>query len=129
AFCGDHSPRQKVEAVPEKGTCCIICQEALDDDHPSFCTLVCPTCQHAWFHRRCVQRQAMCAGRCFQCPLCLDRQAFKREMLRMGIHVPNWPWQLLLCCSCAAEGTHRGCSHLGTSAQSWECEGCAGPGA
>ncbi|NWH42506.1 PHF7 protein, partial [Chloropsis hardwickii] len=37
------------------------------------------------------------------------------------------PWQLLLCCSCAAEGTHRPCSSLGPRRASWECDGCAGP--
>uniref|UniRef100_A0A8D0EPA0 PHD finger protein 7 n=1 Tax=Strix occidentalis caurina TaxID=311401 RepID=A0A8D0EPA0_STROC len=38
------------------------------------------------------------------------------------------PWELLLCSSCAAEGTHRHCSNLGTSRTSWECESCAGQG-
>ncbi|CAM9365043.1 unnamed protein product [Bubo scandiacus] len=38
------------------------------------------------------------------------------------------PWQLLLCCSCAAEGAHRCCSHLRTSTASWECDSCAGLG-
>ncbi|NXV82615.1 G2E3 ligase, partial [Atlantisia rogersi] len=32
------------------------------------------------------------------------------------------PWQLLLCCSCAAKGTHRFCSSLERTASS-----CAGP--
>ncbi|NXD77546.1 PHF7 protein, partial [Halcyon senegalensis] len=34
------------------------------------------------------------------------------------------PWELLLCHSCAAEGTHRRCSSLGPSTASWECDGC-----
>ncbi|XP_064311757.1 PHD finger protein 7-like [Phalacrocorax carbo] len=38
------------------------------------------------------------------------------------------PWQLLLCCSCAAEGTHKRCSYLRNSTASWECDGCAGLG-
>ncbi|NXO56096.1 PHF7 protein, partial [Aramus guarauna] len=38
------------------------------------------------------------------------------------------PWQLLLCCSCAAEGTHRRCSYLEHSTASWECSSCAGLG-
>ncbi|CAM9362718.1 unnamed protein product [Bubo scandiacus] len=38
------------------------------------------------------------------------------------------PWELLLCCSCAAEGTHRRCSRLRTSTASWECDSCAGVG-
>ncbi|PKK16610.1 PHD finger protein 7, partial [Columba livia] len=38
------------------------------------------------------------------------------------------PWQLLLCRSCAAEGTHRGCCGLRTSGALWECDSCAGLG-
>ncbi|KAM7095816.1 LOW QUALITY PROTEIN: PHD finger protein 7-like [Ciconia maguari] len=38
------------------------------------------------------------------------------------------PWQLLLCCSCAAEGTHRRCSYSRNSTARWECDGCAGLG-
>ncbi|NXE75940.1 PHF7 protein, partial [Cochlearius cochlearius] len=38
------------------------------------------------------------------------------------------PWQLLLCCSCAAEGTHRRCSDVRNSTASWECDSCAGLG-
>ncbi|XP_075618708.1 LOW QUALITY PROTEIN: E3 ubiquitin-protein ligase PHF7-like [Balearica regulorum gibbericeps] len=38
------------------------------------------------------------------------------------------PWQLLLCCSCAAEGTHRRCSYVKHSTASWECNSCAGLG-
>ncbi|XP_048785907.1 protein piccolo-like [Lagopus muta] len=36
------------------------------------------------------------------------------------------PWQLLLCSSCAAEGTHRQCSHLNDTTAMWECNSCAG---
>ncbi|RLV63540.1 hypothetical protein DV515_00018169 [Chloebia gouldiae] len=38
------------------------------------------------------------------------------------------PWELLLCSSCAAEGTHRRCSGLENCIGSWECDSCAGPG-
>ena len=38
------------------------------------------------------------------------------------------PWQLLLCRSCAAEGTHRRCSNLGNNTHTWECDSCAGVG-
>nr|XP_054496315.1 PHD finger protein 7-like [Agelaius phoeniceus] len=38
------------------------------------------------------------------------------------------PWQLLLCSSCAAEGTHRRCSGLRNSTHRWECDTCAGLG-
>ncbi|XP_068019905.1 PHD finger protein 7-like [Melanerpes formicivorus] len=128
--------------------------------------MVCPACQHAWFHRECIQGLARHAGlMSFQCPVCRDQNAFLPEMLTMGIRIPArmllWqvqenveevverhsrcdaseclcpggreqaeqegPWQLLLCSSCAAEGTHRQCSHLRPSTDSWECSSCAGP--
>ncbi|NWS85149.1 PHF7 protein, partial [Toxostoma redivivum] len=34
------------------------------------------------------------------------------------------PWQLWLCSSCAAEGTHRQCPSLGSSKYTWECNTC-----
>ncbi|NXO00271.1 G2E3 ligase, partial [Rhinopomastus cyanomelas] len=34
------------------------------------------------------------------------------------------PWKLLLCRSCAAEGTHRCCSGLDTTVTTWECSSC-----
>lgn len=43
-------------------------------------------------------------------------------------HVPFCfprPWELLLCSSCAAEGTHRRCSGLTNCTESWECDNCA----
>ncbi|XP_042655808.1 PHD finger protein 7-like [Tyto alba] len=60
-------------------------------------------------HSRCDARECLCPG---------GRQHAEEQ----------GPWQLLLCCSCAAEGTHRQCSHLGTGAARWECNSCAGLG-
>ncbi|OXB51918.1 hypothetical protein ASZ78_013604, partial [Callipepla squamata] len=213
-------------------------------DSISYGTMVCPCCQHAWFHRACIQEQALCAGiYCFRCPICRDRDRFIREILTLGIRIPfrrprwedddayasllerhgrcdasechfphgreqaervgpqhhweagagDWveeegchglvlvpaqwvlmtfppfsdrrprwedndayasllerhgrcdasechyphgreqaeragPWELLLCSSCAAQGTHRHCSHLSDSTSTWECSACAGEG-
>ncbi|XP_033928597.1 PHD finger protein 7-like [Melopsittacus undulatus] len=42
---------------------------------------------------------------------------------------PDGPWQLFLCHSCTALGTHRRCSNLGNSHEAtWECDSCAGLG-
>ncbi|XP_040510296.1 uncharacterized protein LOC121107859 [Gallus gallus] len=38
------------------------------------------------------------------------------------------PWKLLLCSSCAAQGTHRHCSFLTSNVDIWECESCGGVG-
>uniref|UniRef100_A0A663ETZ3 PHD finger protein 7 n=1 Tax=Aquila chrysaetos chrysaetos TaxID=223781 RepID=A0A663ETZ3_AQUCH len=145
AFCWEHRPEQAVEAAPEENTTCLICLEPVGE-RKSYSTMVCPACKHAWFHRGCIQNQAIHAGfSCFQCPHCQNEYRFLMEMLTMGIQIPrrgpSWeddgayeqlyerhsrcdareclcpggreqaeeegPWQLLLCCSCAAEGTHR----------------------
>ncbi|XP_040537745.1 PHD finger protein 7-like isoform X2 [Gallus gallus] len=166
SFCWEHRPQQAVEAAPAQDTTCIICMEPVGDSR-SYSTMVCPSCQHSWFHRACIQEQAMRAGiYCFQCPLCRDRDWFIPDMLTMGIRIPfrrpTWednnayaalgvrhqrcdasnclyphgreqaeregPWQLLLCSSCAAQGTHRCCSNLSQSTTSWECNACAGEG-
>ncbi|XP_048813898.1 PHD finger protein 7-like [Lagopus muta] len=166
SFCCEHRLQQAVEAVPEQDTTCIICMDPVGESK-SYSTMVCPSCQHAWFHRACIQEQALCAGiDCFQCPLCRDRDFFIADMLAMGIRIPlrrptwedddafaslgvryqhcdasdclnphgrDWeeeegPWELLLCSSCAAQGTHRRCSYLSHSTAEWECNTCAGEG-
>uniref|UniRef100_H0Z4X3 PHD finger protein 7-like n=1 Tax=Taeniopygia guttata TaxID=59729 RepID=H0Z4X3_TAEGU len=166
SYCPEHRPEQDVEATPEPGTNCLICLEPVED-RKTFRTLVCPACKRAWFHRDCIQGQAMRAGLLyFRCPYCRDEEAFLVEMFALGIRIPfrlpTWedndafadlgerhsrcnardclypggreeaeeegPWELLLCSSCAAEGTHRRCSGLRNSVQSWECDSCAGLG-
>ncbi|NXH11861.1 PHF7 protein, partial [Bucco capensis] len=100
---------------------------------------------------------------CFRCALCRDKDLFQKEMLRIGIPIPERPpsWENikkveilhesyrrcdareclfprgrehgeeqgpLSCSSCAAEGTHRLCSNLSPTGNSWQCDGCAGLG-
>ncbi|XP_064289356.1 PHD finger protein 7-like [Passer domesticus] len=166
SYCPEHRPVQEVRATPEPGTDCPICMEPVED-RKTFDTMVCPKCKRAWFHRDCIQGQAMCAGLLyFCCPLCRDSEDFSVEMFIMGIRIPfrhpTWeennafaylgerhsmcnareclypggreeaeqqgPWQLLLCSSCAAEGTHRRCSGLRNKTYRWECDSCAGLG-
>ncbi|KFQ34324.1 G2/M phase-specific E3 ubiquitin-protein ligase, partial [Merops nubicus] len=91
AFCREHRPQQVVEATPEKDTTCLVCMDPVDKQL-SYITMVCPVCRHAWFHRECIQGQALHAGiSAFQCPLCRNRGKFLREMLTLGIHVPRRP--------------------------------------
>ncbi|CAN8185861.1 unnamed protein product [Coccothraustes coccothraustes] len=166
SFCPEHRLEQDVQATPEPGTDCPICMEPVED-RKTFTTLVCPACKRAWFHRDCIQGQAMRAGLlCLHCPLCRDVEEFLVEMFVLGIRIPlrqpTWedndafadlgerhrqcnaveclypggreeaeeagPWELLLCSSCAAEGTHRRCSGLRKSTYRWECDSCAGLG-
>ncbi|NXA33545.1 PHF7 protein, partial [Eudromia elegans] len=88
SFCWEHRPEQRVQARPEADTVCIICLEPVEDK-TSHSTMVCPACKGAWFHRACIQGQAVRAGRlCFRCPHCNDKRKFVPEMLRMGILIP-----------------------------------------
>ncbi|XP_074458356.1 E3 ubiquitin-protein ligase PHF7-like [Larus michahellis] len=125
AFCWEHHPEQAVEAAPEENTTCLICLEPVGDQK-SYSTMVCPACKHAWLHRGCIQAHAIHSD-FFCCPLCRNEYRFMMEMLNMGIRIPDRPWELLLCSSCAAEGTHRHCSSLSSSTASWECDSCADP--
>ncbi|POI24081.1 hypothetical protein CIB84_012171, partial [Bambusicola thoracicus] len=144
SFCWEHRPQQATQEAPAEGTDCLICLEPVGDSL-SYHTMVCPACKYAWFHRDCIQQQALSAGTaCFRCPSCQNQIVFYEEMSTMGIQIPNrrplWedsdaydpslethrrcdiskclyhggrehgerrgPWQLFLCSSCAAEGTH-----------------------
>ncbi|KAK4808265.1 hypothetical protein QYF61_020746 [Mycteria americana] len=81
-----HRPEQAVQASPEQNSTCIICLD-LVEDKKSYRTMVCPACQHAWFHRKCIQKQAVHAGVCFRCLHCQNKDQFVMEMLTMGIRV------------------------------------------
>ncbi|GAB0200311.1 PHD finger protein 7-like [Grus japonensis] len=86
SFCWEHRPEQAVQAAPEQNTTCIICL-GLVEDKKSYHTMVCPACQHAWFHRTCIQKQAIHAGVCFRCLRCQSKDQFVMEMLTMGIRI------------------------------------------
>ncbi|XP_042655800.1 PHD finger protein 7-like [Tyto alba] len=89
SFCWQHRPEQAVEAAPGENTACLICLDPVED-RKSYGTLVCPACKHAWFHRACIQNQAIYAGFfCFQCPHCQNEYRFLMEMLTMGIRIPR----------------------------------------
>ncbi|NXU92650.1 G2E3 ligase, partial [Xiphorhynchus elegans] len=69
-------------------TQCLMCMEPVED-RTTFMTLVCPECKNAWFHRDCIQGQALCAGiLSLQCPLCRNDREFMVDMFAMGIRIP-----------------------------------------
>ncbi|KAM6239547.1 PHD finger protein 7-like [Spheniscus humboldti] len=89
SFCWKHRPVQRVRAVQQDQTLCLICQDAVAG-RPCYDTLVCPACASAWFHRRCIQGQALrSALHHFRCPLCQDVATFQEEMFRLGIKIPD----------------------------------------
>ncbi|NXK43810.1 G2E3 ligase, partial [Piprites chloris] len=88
SFCPTHRPEQEVEATPEPGTECIICMEPVDE-RKTFKTMVCPECRTAWFHRDCIQGQALRSGfSALRCPLCRSSRPFLVDMFVMGIRIP-----------------------------------------
>ncbi|XP_019469928.1 PHD finger protein 7-like [Meleagris gallopavo] len=88
SFCFEHHPRQTAVTAPAKGTTCIICLGPVGDSL-SYHTLVCPACRHTWFHRGCIQQQALTGNACFRCPGCRDSLLFLVEMSTMGIQIPD----------------------------------------
>ncbi|XP_042647517.1 LOW QUALITY PROTEIN: PHD finger protein 7-like [Tyto alba] len=89
SFCWKHRPVQRVRAVQQDQTLCLICQEGVAE-RPCYDTLVCPACACAWFHRGCIQGQALRSGiHYFCCPLCRNREQFLEEMFRLGIRIPD----------------------------------------
>lgn len=90
SFCWDHRPVQIItsnnyrESLP-----CTICLEFIEPI-PSYNILRSPCCKNAWFHRDCLQVQAINAGVFFfRCTICNNSDIFQKEMLRMGIHIPE----------------------------------------
>uniref|UniRef100_A0A8C3PRG4 G2/M phase-specific E3 ubiquitin-protein ligase n=1 Tax=Calidris pygmaea TaxID=425635 RepID=A0A8C3PRG4_9CHAR len=115
SFCWEHGPRQTVEMSPEEDTTCLICLDRVGEGR-SYGTMVCPVCRHAWFHRHCIQGQAVRDGiTCFRCPLCRDRDVFLSEMLTMGIRVPF----RLVSCLAHKTGGCRCCAVPRGAQQSW----------
>uniref|UniRef100_A0A8B9EQ75 PHD finger protein 7 n=1 Tax=Anser cygnoides TaxID=8845 RepID=A0A8B9EQ75_ANSCY len=89
SFCWQHRPAQRLRALQQGPSLCVICLEAVAR-RPCYDTLVCPACTSAWFHRRCIQGQALSAAlHHFRCPLCQDMQTFQEEMFRLGIKIPD----------------------------------------
>ncbi|XP_069494602.1 G2/M phase-specific E3 ubiquitin-protein ligase [Ambystoma mexicanum] len=95
SFCPDHRPFQK--CIRNKASsACTICLD-LVQHRPSYNILNSPCCKTAWFHRECLQYQALSAGLFFfRCTVCNNKDVFQAEMLRLGIHIPekDASWEL-----------------------------------
>ncbi|XP_020644109.3 G2/M phase-specific E3 ubiquitin-protein ligase [Pogona vitticeps] len=96
SYCWKHRPTQKRPSNSNGLSQCTICLE-LVEHAPSYNNLTSPCCKNAWFHRDCLQCQALSAGVFFfRCPVCNNKEKFQNEMLRMGIHIPekDASWEL-----------------------------------
>uniref|UniRef100_A0A8C2YF64 G2/M-phase specific E3 ubiquitin protein ligase n=1 Tax=Coturnix japonica TaxID=93934 RepID=A0A8C2YF64_COTJA len=97
SYCWEHKPVQifsdKDSREPSQCTICLDSVEHL----PLYSVLRSPCCKNTWFHRECLQYQALSAGIFFfRCAVCNNKDKFQKEMLRMGIHIPekDASWEL-----------------------------------
>ncbi|XP_039923914.1 G2/M phase-specific E3 ubiquitin-protein ligase isoform X4 [Hirundo rustica] len=97
SYCWEHRPVQEfVDKEPRGASQCTICLD-LVEHLPLYTVLKSPCCKNAWFHRECLQYQALSAGIFFfRCTVCNNKDKFQKEMLRMGIHIPerDASWEL-----------------------------------
>ncbi|XP_059734982.1 G2/M phase-specific E3 ubiquitin-protein ligase isoform X8 [Bos javanicus] len=97
SFCWKHRPVQIITSNNCRDSLlCTICLEFIEPI-PTYSVLRSPCCKNAWFHRDCLQVQAINAGVFFfRCTLCNNSDIFQKEMLRMGIHIPekDASWEL-----------------------------------
>ncbi|OCT68723.1 G2/M phase-specific E3 ubiquitin-protein ligase [Xenopus laevis] len=96
SYCWEHRPVQKIVSSQTDCSPCTICLENVNHV-PSYHVLCCPCCKTSWFHRNCLQGQALSAGLFFfRCTVCNNKDIFQKEMLRMGIHIPerDASWEL-----------------------------------
>uniref|UniRef100_A0A674GSC3 G2/M-phase specific E3 ubiquitin protein ligase n=1 Tax=Taeniopygia guttata TaxID=59729 RepID=A0A674GSC3_TAEGU len=97
SYCWEHRPVQEFMDKEHRGASqCTICLD-LVEHLPVFAVLKSPCCKNAWFHRECLQYQALSAGIFFfRCTVCNNKDKFQKEMLRMGIHIPekDASWEL-----------------------------------
>ncbi|XP_017449571.1 G2/M phase-specific E3 ubiquitin-protein ligase isoform X2 [Rattus norvegicus] len=97
SFCWKHRPVQAITSNKYRDSLpCTICLEFVEPI-PTYNILQSPCCKNAWFHRDCLQVQAINAGVFFfRCTLCNNTDIFQKEMLRMGIHIPekDASWEL-----------------------------------
>ncbi|XP_045143889.1 G2/M phase-specific E3 ubiquitin-protein ligase isoform X1 [Echinops telfairi] len=97
SFCWHHRPVQVIPPNNYRDSLpCTICLEYIEPV-PTYSILRSPCCKNAWFHRDCLQVQAINAGVFFfRCTICNNSDIFQEEMLRMGIHIPekDASWEL-----------------------------------
>ncbi|XP_044128434.1 G2/M phase-specific E3 ubiquitin-protein ligase isoform X2 [Bufo gargarizans] len=97
SYCWEHRPVQKpLCSQSNESSLCTICLENIDHV-PSYHVIRGPCCKTSWYHRDCLQYQALSAGLFFfRCTVCNNREVFQKEMLRLGIHIPerDASWEL-----------------------------------
>ena len=110
SFCYSHAPKQTKVSHVVKDSTCMVCLSSIANQNPdtadspvkqvcldnSFSSsgpgpgrLVSPCCGRT-FHRDCVQKTALQAGKAaLKCPACSTKDRFNEEMERCGIYIPH----------------------------------------
>jgi len=90
SFCYTHAPKQtKVSHVVKDSTCMVCLDNSFTSSGPGPGRLVSPCCGRT-FHRDCVQKTALQAGKAaLKCPACSTKERFNEEMERCGIYIPH----------------------------------------
>ncbi|CAL8298530.1 unnamed protein product [Arctogadus glacialis] len=99
SYCVEHGPKQSLGPGALNVSLPQACSVCLDPLPPllGYSVLKCPSCHTSWFHRACIQRQAISAGlHFFRCTLCNNKERFQEEMHTMGIYIPerDASWEL-----------------------------------
>ncbi|OBS59916.1 hypothetical protein A6R68_08947, partial [Neotoma lepida] len=88
SFCEKHRPTQDIQQGSPGEESCVLCCEDLS--RISVENIRSPCCSQAMYHRKCIQKYAHTSAKhFFKCPQCNNREEFPKEMLRMGIHIPD----------------------------------------
>ncbi|CAK9305095.1 unnamed protein product [Gordionus sp. m RMFG-2023] len=92
----DHVDENGASATSDKVMCLICMEEMGQADMREFSVLRSECCIKAFFHRECIQKQAIHSGYLFQCPACCNKETFRNSMLKMGIYIPerDASWEL-----------------------------------
>jgi len=89
SWCWAHAPRQTRPSNLVADPLCMVCLEQDPPPGPGPGRLVSPCCGRT-FHRDCVQKTALQAGKAaLKCPACNDKETFNEEMELRGIYVPH----------------------------------------
>ncbi|XP_072506157.1 PHD finger protein 7 isoform X1 [Notamacropus eugenii] len=88
SFCEKHRPTQDIQPEKRAEDDCILCCESLSGGNDD--NIQSPCCSRMIYHRKCIQKYAHTSAKhFFKCPQCNNREEFPKEMLRMGIHIPD----------------------------------------
>jgi len=105
SFCYTHAPKQTKVSHVVKDSTCMVCLSSIANTNsqdspakpachdlppgPGPGRLVSPCCGRT-FHRDCVQKTALQAGKAaLKCPACNTKERFNEEMERCGIYIPH----------------------------------------